>query len=837
MPYRQDLDTGEWIEVDAQGNPVADAPQGQVFTLPESPKQIADRAAKQAAADRAVATAERADREEARAAEKAEREALEWAATHNSDGSPKPKAGAKDKGGDKLIAARRILEMLDGEGGIREQFESNFEGGYSPLEYNFPGNPSDAPQNFDVTANAMLPFAKKLLRSPGEGSQSDKEGQDYRDQLPRASFRDSTNEMLIKQLRDTALSVLSENGYDRDAYDETKGTFADGQQAEDELAKAQATEDPSPDALPPVNEGGNDPMGPIASGDSRIESDSRVNSMINSLVNAGAGKPTIDAALKERGLPAISPGEWARVKAWQRDNPGVRYEGANVTREVPLSLLEKAAGSTLGSGVAHYANMAGAGIPAALAGERGKGALDAMEEANPNAAMTGKIFGGITGALGAEAALAARAPVALAKYMPRVADTAFGATLGFNEAEEGQGLQGAALGGAAALGGGYLGEKLMRGVGKAAQGVTDPAVRYLRDANIPLTTGQTLGGVAKGIEDRATSVPFVGDIINRRRMEGLDAFNNKAFQDAGRTIGYTPETIGKTGVDDLMNATGRAYDDATAGVSVPNDQQFFDDLVTVQQQKMALPDELYPRFDRLMENHTNPIDLTGVMTGEQFQRAMRGLKTARGKAGTVAGEFEQPYRDAVSSGMDAFEGLMTRGGGDDVVRGLSDADTAYRNTKILEDATQRAKGGSQSGETYTFTPSQLQMSVQKSQRRYPSDTPLENLADMGQQVLPSQIPDSGTAGRAFQMAAPAALGAGVGGYADGAEGAMTGTGLGLGATLALLAGGSRVSQKALTAALADRPEAILRAGELIANNSKLGRWTGTGVLTPLLVSP
>ena len=87
-----------------------------------------------------------------------------------------------------------------------------------------------------------------------------------------------------------------------------------------------------------------------------------------------------------------------------------------------------------------------------------------------------------------------------------------------------------------------------------------------------------MGGTAKGIEDAMTSIPGVGDIVNARRGEGFRAFNRAAFDEAGKPIGVRVSEFGERGVDSLIDRAGNAYDNATAGVDVPIDPQFIQDI-------------------------------------------------------------------------------------------------------------------------------------------------------------------------------------------------------------------------------------------------------------------
>lgn len=696
--------------------------------------------------------------------------------------------------------------------------------------------PLDDNKRFDAAGAALSQQGLAAFRVPGTGTVSDRDAIMFdRANLPTAATQDAAIEEQLLGLRARVEEELSSLGQTA-----PKWEGVDSQQAENELDKAAAFADPSPPDMPPAGQGGNDPgNGPqtLARGEgflglgggTRRVSDDRANAMVNSLINAGADEATINSALKEMGLPPAPLGSVAKIKAWMRANPGKRYDAANVYSEVPLSFGERIAGSDIGAGLANYANSATAGTAAALAGERGKGALDAMQAVSPTASTIGSVLGGVTGALGAESLLAGRlAGTAAAKFAPRIADTGYGALFGFNEADEGQGLEGAALGGVTALGGGYLGEKVMRATGRGLRGVADPAVRAMRNAGVPMTAGQVLGGIVKSVEDRATSAPIIGDMIANRRTEGLQAFNRAAMNEAGSPIGARVNDIGTEGVQELFDQAGSAYDDATAGVRVPIDAQFERDFAPIAAKAANLPADLQTRFVQAMNNRVGPVADAGEMTGETYQQAIRGLKSYRSEM-TKPG-FEQDYRGLLGEAQDALTGNMMRGGGEDVVSGLRNADNAYRGIKTVEDAAMRADGAG-----YLFTPSQLQDALKKTNRKYPGSSPLTQLADAGQAVLPSRIPDSGTAGRTAQLVIPGLAGAG-GGYAmGGTEGAATGTAGGATLAMLLALGGTKAGQKAITSALLERPEALRRSGEALTRKAQIGGSFGAGILTPLLV--
>lgn len=588
--------------------------------------------------------------------------------------------------------------------------------------------------------------------------------------------------------------------------------------------------------------GGNIPGGPDqsigASGGYRSEHSARMDSMVNSMVNAGAGMASINAALNKASFPPLDAKTFNAAKKWMAET-GKPYFAANITRNVPLNLGQQIAGSAIGSGLAHMADAATAGTVGALAGEQGRGALDAMAALHPDASVTGDVVGGVTGAGLGEAAAARAAPAAMAKYAPRIADALYGGLSGFNAASDGQGGAGAAKGALGGVLGGYLGGKALSAVGKGLRGVSDPAVQYLHSLNIPLTVGQAVGNgglLGKGVkmgEDALTSVLGAGGQVAARRREGLQEFAKNVGQQAVDPINGVGPGYGEAAAQDMMRQGGAAYDSATAGVHVPLDAQALGQLGDARALGGTLPDDLAARFGKALDNRVAPIQDAGALTGETYQQAMRGLKSYRAEAPKPG--FEQDYRDALSGVMGTLKGQMMRGGGDQVVHDLGQADQAWKNIKVFQKATEAARNGT-GGDLGLPLPSQFNNAAQQAANKFGGPRPMADLIDAGQSVLPSKLPDSGTALRAAVTGTLLGGGLAGGGYGiDGGEGA----GLGLGGVLLLAAGGSKTAQHLATKALLDRPDLAITLGNKLVGSrygGMLGAAAGTR-LPPFSVSP
>jgi len=292
------------------------------------------------------------------------------------------------------------------------------------------------------------------------------------------------------------------------------------------------------------------------------------------------------------------------------------------------------------------------------------------------------------------------------------------------------------------------------------------------------------------------SLPVIGDSLAARRIESFDAFNRAAMDDAGAGIGYSPSSSGFAGIEDGLKASGQAIDDATAGVNVQLDAQFQQELADAMARGQALPPDFAQKFALVNQNRVQPGISSGSLSGDNYAEMTRGIKGYRAehqKAG-----FEGDYRDALGDVQSALDGAVARGAGPEVLENLGKARTSYRDYKLLQNASEKGQGGAQSGTPEVFTPAQLQAAVRSSKyAQNGTNAPFYQLTKSGQEVLPSTVPNSGSADRGLAgLLLPATLG-------GGAVAANQYLDPKLAAPLAILAAlsskrGAKVAQKALT---------------------------------------
>lgn len=803
--------------------PAQDGGQGgQVFSLPNPKAQFE--------APQAAATLAKTQQDMAFARAEADRKAREWNATHFPDGTPKPEAAKPASADpDRLPQIRSALENIKR---IRELSQKSLAvGGYS-------------------SSAGKVPFIGPWLgqnRANIEGALQMVQGDLIQQQIARLSQMNGGKGVASIANSETEAARMAASIANLDP-NQNLDEFTRGLDRAEQFYRRQfanlnhanlndpkerqrygiAMDGSSPPSAPAID-GESGPRGPdmgLATGDQKFTPDEAGSRLATELARNGMSDEQINAAMTAAGFAPLQPASINSVREYLKQNPGFRGTVPGVGKFDETSLLNKAAASPVGTFIGNAGVAGSAGLPVLIGGQEAKTAFDAASEANPKSALAGGAVGGLTASIGGGKLLG------LTKLAPFIArnpgtaallgDTLYGGTYGFNTANEGEGVEGAAFGVGGALLGNRVGSGLTKVAGGTMRGVVNPSIDYLRSRGVPLTGGQMLGGFVKSVEDKATSIPVLGDLIRNRRTEGLKALNDAAFQEAGDAIGFPVKRTGSAGVEDLRRAAGTAYDSATAGVTVPLDPQFRTDYGRAANQGLTLPEDLSGRFQLAVQNRVDPVIEGGIMTGEGYQQAIRGLKGY--KAETTRPGFEQDYRDALSATQDALTGAMTRGGGSDVVTGLRNADTTYRMAKVLEDAVKRARNGSRSGEAEIFTPSQLNdAAVSNKFSGNGTNRPFYKLATAGQEVLPSQVPDSGTAGRVLSYG----LGAGLLG-----TGSATGNGdeaasaAGAIAALSLLntKGGTKVMEKLLLR----RPDIMRRFGQSLIGAAPRAGMFGRG---------
>lgn len=562
-----------------------------------------------------------------------------------------------------------------------------------------------------------------------------------------------------------------------------------------------------------------------------------VNARVNEMMRARKPDAEITGYLQSVG---VNPAETSIGQAlqWRRDHP--EYGGAYTVnlddQIVPMSEAQQAL-NRLGSGPLGAATIGAA--DAITMGtldnmtsnpEVTRAIMAGVSEQNPLASFAGQIGGSLIPGLGIENALGRVGMGALGRA--RGGDLLYGAAYGAGGADDAgdSRITSALLGGGAGMLGGAGGRQLSRTVGRGMSGINDAATVALDRAGVGMTPGQIFGGVAKRTEDRLAGLPLVGDAIVNARRQGFDDFNRAAFDEALAPIqATTGGRVAEAGAEAAHDATSQAYRTALDGVEVTADNIFEDDLLNAVNALRQVPRVGEEVADSVGEI-VNPtyFGVGDSLSGAHMQPMVRELRALRN--GYATDPLGQRVGQGVGRIEDAVTGMFERQA-PEVMPAYRAADQAYRNTSVIDDALLAAMNGN-SG---VFTPAQLGNAAKANAKKFGGRRaaaegirPFYELQRAGQEVLPSQIPDSGTAGR---IALPLILGgaAGGGSYAaqegEGAE--RAGTALGIGGVAAALAATpySRPARQTLQRALlAERPEMVRRIGDTIYDYNRLTGW-------------
>lgn len=356
----------------------------------------------------------------------------------------------------------------------------------------------------------------------------------------------------------------------------------------------------------------------------------------------------------------------------------------------------------------------------------------------------------------------------------------------------------------------------------------------LRDAGVSLTPGQQMGGFAKNVEDLAMRAPILGPAISGARDRGVESLNRSVALQALAPVGKgIPKTV-KPGYDTVRyvdEALGSAYDEAFDMVpTVALDAQLGDDLATIAQRRVDLPESMGGTFERIINDRLTRLGKPGL--------SGRDVKQVASEIGDLAAEYrakgETTMADMLGDVRQSLGGLVGRNNPEAGAL-VAKADEGWGIYKMLNSAAGKAdaRGG-------VYTPGQLTTAVRAGARRQgvnmagKGEGRLQDLSSAAQQVMPDGFGNPGTA-NALGLGA---LGVGV--ITEPTTAITAATGLGAAATPYFLMGRKILEELPVNASADDLARAQQRLAELASRDpqvvalqreiaARLGRATGAGV--------
>lgn len=491
-----------------------------------------------------------------------------------------------------------------------------------------------------------------------------------------------------------------------------------------------------------------------------------LNGIVGSMVMEGA-----DASQIRSYLDSVQPGLGAKAKnveevvSYVKSNPGATPAVDIEQFPQPVTGLAKTTGavgaSPVGAGVVGAADVLSGGFLPAISGdeERTKAVMEGLRKKYPGETMAGQFAGSAALGLGGEGLLAARG---YGRAAPIMTDAILGAYQGAGTAEPGNRLGGALTGATLGTGLGILGRGAMNVAGSALRGVQYPDVLRLSEAGIRMTPGQLLGGRAKQLEDVLEKYPVIGNAAAERRRESLEDFNRRIFDERLAPLGATTGgEIGHAGFTVAERLVKDAYDNALNGISIVPDTELMQGIQQVGAKVQSIPrvgPELRMQLDDLIRPLIDPT--TGEIPGKYLQTIVRDIsKLAKAYEGDTLSSTVDPV---LKNLREQFEGAMERQYPENASL-FRAANETYGNLASVADAISMAPANAGG----VFTPAAIKRATVKNTKMFGGkakaargDYPSQPTIEAGAMRLPSDVGDSGTAGR---MLVPLALGSALSG--------------------------------------------------------------------------
>ena len=296
-----------------------------------------------------------------------------------------------------------------------------------------------------------------------------------------------------------------------------------------------------------------------------------------------------------------------------------------------------------------------------------------------------------------------------------------------------------------AVAGDLIGRGLVKAGGKVLSATLKrtPEAQRLVDRNIPVTIGQALGGRFKNVEDRLGGLPGSGGAIRQFRRGQFEDVLRKSADDVLEPLGVKapPAADPRELYAATKDIADSAYARSLAEISGPVDEKLTSALAT----PSTLTGPQRSAYEDFIQSEIAPrIKEDGTLVGEDVQAIKEALddqiKSFRNTPGYrgLANHLSNVRTEVLD-----FAGRNAPDGG----KAYSAARQAYGRAKTLQTAIEA------SGPSGIPTPRQISLAARQSAKRMRSDAyarglmPLQALADDASAVLPSAIPDPGTAGQ------------------------------------------------------------------------------------------
>lgn len=278
-----------------------------------------------------------------------------------------------------------------------------------------------------------------------------------------------------------------------------------------------------------------------------------------------------------------------------------------------------------------------------------------------------------------------------------------------------------------------------------------PEVQVLAREGVQMTPGQVFGGNVAAFEDKSTSVPILGAVVDRAKQRSVESFNRAAAQRALRPIGEKLSPKTETGSDAILEVAQKLQDRFQQIVPksgmVVNDPAVVQQLSDLSNITAEMTDEASNTLSKIINQRLIKRIENGKLTGEAFKRVESELGELAGRYTKAPNIADQDVGRGINFVLEALrDGLGRQNPA--YAKALADAKKGYARLATLEKAAsaQGAIGG-------MATPKGLRSEYLKSdksvRRRATAQgrRPDQAFYDAGASILPPTIGDSFTPSR------------------------------------------------------------------------------------------
>jgi hypothetical protein len=361
---------------------------------------------------------------------------------------------------------------------------------------------------------------------------------------------------------------------------------------------------------------------------------------------------------------------------------------------------------------------------------------------------------------------------------------------------------------------GPIGEKVVAGAGRVLNPLVSKAEKTMRDLGITPTTGQTLGGQFKTLEEFAENIPLVGQSIQNAKQRVLFDFNkstiNKALAKASDPtkqdkLSLPADVIGRDAIEYASKTVSDKYDDVLSKISFDLDFATTSDILSSLSKAKGLDANQRQKVSETLNNI-----VFGKFSGQKLDgKTYKGIESdLRQKASDYvnsanASEKEIGYALSDVLGVLKKELYFQNPKQTPTLRRV---DAAFSDLSVINVAA--ANSGAKSG---VFTPQQFATAVRQQDPTRRKSSFAKGKAK-GQDISDAALEVIGDTTGASQTGR-IALGIG-GGYGLFSE-PVIGTASALGVPVAYSQGG----QSFIDALLRNRPELLQRVGGMLSQQS------------------